>query len=98
MFSGTASDNVGVTAVTWSTNTGGSGTAAGTTQWTATVTLLVGSNTVTIRATDSARETSPGEAWWSAGTRRAKGRGASAGGSGGVKTMTQYGSGALSAI
>lgn len=58
-FSGTASDNVGVTAVTWTTNTGGSGTAlttgtTGTTQWSATVPLLVGSNTVTIRATDAA--------------------------------------------
>ncbi len=54
VFSGTASDNVGVTAITWSTNTGGAGTAAGTTKWTASVPLLVGSNTVTIRATDAA--------------------------------------------
>jgi hypothetical protein len=54
VFSGTASDNVGVATITWSTNTGGSGTAAGTTKWTATVPLLVGSNNVTIRATDTA--------------------------------------------
>jgi hypothetical protein len=59
VFSGVASDNVGVTSVTWSTNTGGAGTAAsgmGTTtmQWSATVPLLVGSNTVTIRASDAA--------------------------------------------
>jgi hypothetical protein len=54
VFSGTASDNVGVTSVTWSTNTGGSGVAVGTTQWNATVPLLVGSNTVTIRASDAA--------------------------------------------
>lgn len=54
VFSGTASDNVGVAAVTWSTNTGGSGTAAGTTTWTATIPLLVGSNSVMIRATDAA--------------------------------------------
>lgn len=53
-FSGTASDNVAVTAVTWSTNTGGSGTANGTTKWTATIPLLTGSNTVTIRASDAA--------------------------------------------
>jgi len=53
-FSGTASDNVGVTSVTWSTNTGGSGTANGTSQWTASIPLLVGSNTVTIRAWDAA--------------------------------------------
>jgi hypothetical protein len=59
VFSGVASDNVGVTSVTWSTNTGGSGAASktgttGTTQWSATVPLLVGSNTVTIRASDAA--------------------------------------------
>jgi len=54
VFSGTASDNVGVTSVTWSTNTGGAGNASGTTQWSATVPLLVGSNTVLIRATDAA--------------------------------------------
>jgi hypothetical protein len=59
VFSGTASDNAGVTSVTWSTNTGGAGTASGvgttrTTQWSATVPLLVGSNTVTIRASDVA--------------------------------------------
>jgi hypothetical protein len=53
-FSGTATDNVGVKTVTWATNTGGSGTASGTTQWSATVPLLVGSNTVTVRASDAA--------------------------------------------
>ena len=53
-FSGTATDNVGVKTVTWATNTGGSGTASGTTQWSASVPLLVGSNTVTIRASDAA--------------------------------------------
>jgi hypothetical protein len=56
--SGTASDNVGVTAVAWSTSTGGSGTATGTTQWSATVPLLVGSNVVTIRAYDAAGNSS----------------------------------------
>ncbi|HLW77932.1 MAG TPA: matrixin family metalloprotease [Bryobacteraceae bacterium] len=57
-FSGTASDNVGVSSVTWSTNTGGSGTASGTTRWSATIPLLIGSNTVTIRASDAAGNTS----------------------------------------
>lgn len=53
-FSGTATDNVGVTQVTWSTNTGSSGTASGTTNWAASIPLLVGSNVVTIRAYDAA--------------------------------------------
>lgn len=53
-FSGTASDNVGVTSVKWSTNTGTSGTASGTTSWSASIPLLVGSNVVTIRAYDAA--------------------------------------------
>jgi hypothetical protein len=55
VFSGWASDNVGVTSVTWSTNTWKSGTASGTAQWsTAPIPLLVGSNTVTIKASDAA--------------------------------------------
>jgi len=58
-FSGTASDNVGVTAVRWSTNTGSSGMASGTTNWSASIPLLVGSNVVTIRAYDAA-----GNAGW----------------------------------
>lgn len=53
-FSGTATDNVGVTSVTWSTNMGQSGTASGTASWSASIPLLVGSNTVTIRAYDAA--------------------------------------------
>jgi hypothetical protein len=53
-FSGTASDNVGVAKVTWSTNTGSSGTASGTTTWSAAIPLLVGSNQVTVRAFDAA--------------------------------------------
>ena len=52
-FTGTASDRSGVASVTWSTNTGSSGTASGTTQWSAVIPLLVGSNTVIIRSTDS---------------------------------------------
>jgi hypothetical protein len=54
VFSGTASDSVGVTSVTWSTNTGTAGTASGTAQWSASIPLLVGSNAVTIHATDTA--------------------------------------------
>ncbi|MBV9507342.1 MAG: matrixin family metalloprotease [Acidobacteriia bacterium] len=53
-IAGTASDNVGVTAVRWSTSTGASGMAAGTNTWSAVVPLLVGTNTVTIRAYDAA--------------------------------------------
>jgi len=58
-FRGTASDPSGVASVTWSTNTGGAGTASSTTtslntQWTAAIPLLVGFNQVIIRATDTA--------------------------------------------
>jgi Bacterial Ig domain len=58
-FSGTASDPSGVASVTWSTDTGGAGTASGTTpslntQWSAVIPLLVGFNQVIIRATDTA--------------------------------------------
>lgn len=51
-FSGTASDNVGMSKIAWATNTGSSGTATGTITWSASIPLLVGSNTVTITATD----------------------------------------------
>ncbi len=53
-FSGVAGDNVGVTAVKWTTSTGGSGTAVGTASWSAAVPLLVGTNVVTVRAYDAA--------------------------------------------
>jgi hypothetical protein len=52
--SGTASDNVGVASVKWSVSTGASGTALGTIAWSATAPLLVGTNTVTVRAYDAA--------------------------------------------
>jgi hypothetical protein len=55
--SGTASDNVGVAKITWTTNTGSSGTATGTTTWSASIPLLVGSNTVTITAIDASGNT-----------------------------------------
>jgi hypothetical protein len=54
VFSGTASDNVGVTSVKWSTSTGAAGTASGTTNWSASIPLLVGANVVTVRAYDAA--------------------------------------------
>jgi Putative Ig domain/Fibronectin type III domain/Glucodextranase, domain B len=54
-ISGTASDNVGVTVVSWSTDRGSSGTAAGTTNWTAAgVALQSGANVVTVTALDAA--------------------------------------------
>ncbi|MCU1336903.1 MAG: peptidase and matrixin and adamalysin [Bryobacterales bacterium] len=52
-FTGTASDPSGVASVTWSTDTGGAGTASGTAQWSAAIPLLVGFNQVIIRATDT---------------------------------------------
>jgi hypothetical protein len=51
---GTASDNVGVTQVRWSTDRGGSGVASGTTNWSASIPLLSGTNVVTITAFDAA--------------------------------------------
>jgi hypothetical protein len=54
VVSGTAGDNVGLTAVTWSTSTGRSGQATGLTGWSAQIPLLVGTNVITIRAWDAA--------------------------------------------
>jgi hypothetical protein len=52
---GTASDNIGVTQVTWSNNRGGNGTATGTSSWTANgIGLQTGTNTITITARDAA--------------------------------------------
>jgi len=53
-FTGTASDPSGVASVTFSTNTGGAGTASGSTRWSVVIPLLVGSNQVVIRAYDTA--------------------------------------------
>ena len=50
--SGTASADT--TAVTWSNSVGGSGTAAGTAGWSATVPLFTGTNTVTVKAFNAA--------------------------------------------
>src|SRR6185503_18863840 len=53
--SGTSSDAVGVTQVTWANDRGGSGTATGTTSWSVNgVTLQSGSNVITITARDAA--------------------------------------------
>ena len=57
-MSGTASDNVGVSSVQWTTSTGGAGTATGTASWSAAIPLLVGNNTVTVRAYDAAGNSS----------------------------------------
>ncbi len=58
-FAGTASDNVGVTQVTWSTLAGASGVASGTANWNVpAIPLLVGTNIVTIRAIDAAGNSS----------------------------------------
>ena len=58
-LSGTASDDVAVTQITWrNTSTGATGTASGTTSWTATgVSLRVGSNTLRVTAWDGAGNT-----------------------------------------
>ena len=55
---GTASDNVGVTQVTWVNSRGGSGTATGTSSWTASaIALQLGSNVLTVTARDAAGNT-----------------------------------------
>ncbi len=57
-LAGTASDNVGVASITWTTSTGKSGTATGTTNWTADVALFIGTNSIVVRARDLAGNTS----------------------------------------
>jgi hypothetical protein len=53
-ISGTASDNVRVTAVKFTTSNSASGEAAGTSAWSAEVALLMGTTVVTVRAYDAA--------------------------------------------
>ncbi len=56
---GTATDNASVSAVTWSVSSGKSGNAAGTNFWaTPEIPLLVGTNTVVVRAFDAAGNSS----------------------------------------
>lgn len=57
VLSGVASDNVGVDAVTWADNHGGSGTATGTTSWSFTYTPTNARSVVTITAADAAGNT-----------------------------------------
>ena len=58
-FRGTATDNVGVTQVTWSNSTGTSGLASGTLTWTAnSIPLSIGTNTIIFRAFDAAGNSS----------------------------------------
>src|SRR5207249_10784415 len=55
---GSASDNVGVTQVTWANSRGGSGTATGTTSWAASgIGLQAGTNVLTVTARDAANNT-----------------------------------------
>ena len=57
-LSGNASDNLGVTQVSWVNSRGGSGTASGTTDWSVTgINLLTGNNTITVTASDAAGNT-----------------------------------------
>ncbi len=54
-LAGTASDNVGIKTITWSNSRGGSGTAAGTGQWSVSgITLQDGQNIITVTAKDAA--------------------------------------------
>ncbi len=54
-LAGTASDDAGVTQVTWTNNKGGSGTATGTASWSvASVPVVVGTNLITVTARDAA--------------------------------------------
>jgi Matrixin/Bacterial Ig domain len=53
VVSGTAQDNVGVSQVTWSSSTGASGTAAGTSNWSSgPVPLYIGTTTIIVYAND----------------------------------------------
>jgi len=53
-IAGTASDNVGVALVSWATNFGQAGLASGTNAWSAAIPLIIGNNSVTVRAADAA--------------------------------------------
>jgi hypothetical protein len=57
-LSGSASDNVGVTSVTWSNAQGTGGTATGTNNWTIpSIALALGTNAITVTAQDAAGNT-----------------------------------------
>jgi hypothetical protein len=57
-IAGSASDDIGLREVRWTTSTGDSGVASGTASWTATVPLYPGSTVVTVRAYDGAGNSS----------------------------------------
>ncbi|HBR15330.1 MAG TPA: hypothetical protein DD723_07295 [Candidatus Omnitrophica bacterium] len=58
-LSGTASNNAGVTGVSWTNSKGGSGTATGTTSWSiANISLVAGDNVITVTAKDAANNSS----------------------------------------
>ena len=58
ILGGSASDNVGVTQVSWVNSRGGSGTASGTSSWSASgISLQSGSNVITVTARDAAGHT-----------------------------------------
>ncbi len=58
-MSGVAGDNISVARITWSNSQGGGGSAVGTTNWTVTgVQLLLGTNALTVTATDTAGNSS----------------------------------------
>ena len=56
-LAGQAVDNVAVAQVTWRNSRGGSGTATGTTSWSATIPVRGGWNTITVTAIDTAGRT-----------------------------------------
>jgi hypothetical protein len=57
-LSGTASDNLGVSQMSWANDRGGSGTASGTTGWSvAAIALLSGTNVISVTARDAAGNT-----------------------------------------
>lgn len=59
-ISGTASDDVGVTSVSWANDRGGSGTATGTVSWAVgSVVLQPGDNVITVTAHDAAGRSTP---------------------------------------
>jgi hypothetical protein len=58
-LAGSASDNVGVTQVTWDNSLGGNGTASGTSSWSITnIPLKKGANVLKVTAKDAAENQS----------------------------------------
>ena len=54
IVSGTATDNIGVTLVSWSNSAGGTGTMTGMASWSTTITLQSGTNVSTVTGRDAA--------------------------------------------